>query len=192
MKCDTTTTRFLAILTTVLTLSSLGAESSANCLQSITVDIGTDYFCSHRVNQSAHQSSNDAVEWLCPDLQSALVIAVNLSLGPAAENSEQQDCICIAVPPGDHSISAPVHFNDASVSVFGTGGQPDDVTILCNYTVDVNESRIFDLDYDYTDYTFYFNRSDIVLFENVQFVGCPYPLRIDTVATVKVCGCTFM
>ena len=60
-----------------------------------------------------------------------------------------------------------------------------------NYTVDVIESRIFDLDYNYTDYTFYFNGSEMVTLEMVQFVGCPYPLRLDTVAAVRVHNSTF-
>jgi hypothetical protein len=57
--------------------------------------------------------------------------------------------------------------------------------------VDVDESRIFDLEYNYTDYTFYFNRSEVVSFEMVQFVGCPFPLRLDTVAAVTVSNSTF-
>ena len=186
MQCICKTIVLFLILTSVLNCPSL--QLASNCLQSIAI-VASGNSCT-RINQTDSQS-NDTVQWQCSDLQSALVAAVNLNHS-SLRNSEQQNCISITVPPGDHSISAPVHFSDVSVSVFGAGGQADDVTILCNYTVDVNESRIFDLDYDYTDYTFYFNRSEVVSFENVQFVGCPYPLRLDTVATVIVCGCTFM
>ena len=55
----------------------------------------------------------------------------------------------------------------------------------------MDESRIFDPEYNYTDYTFYFNRSEVVSFEMVQFVGCPYPLRLDTVAAVRIYNSSF-
>ena len=193
MKCDTSTVPFLIAVLTLSSLTESYLRSPANCFQSITVDTGDDQFCSRRVNQSTYQllNFNDAIHWQYPDLQSALVAAVNLSLSPVGENSRQQDSVCIEVPPGDHTLSAPIHFSNASVSLFGTGEEPDDVTIVCNYSVDVNESRIYDMDYDYTDYTFYFNRSEVVSFEGVQFVDCPYPLRLDTVATVRVCNSIF-
>ena len=124
-------------------------------------------------------------EWRCSDLQSALEAAENLFIDlPEQQNSPS--CISIEVPPGDHLITTPIHFNATSVYIYGIGERANNVTIFCNYTVDVNESRIYDMDYDYTDYTFYFNRSEVVSFECVQFVGCPYPLRLDTVATVRV------
>ena len=103
-----------------------------------------------------------------------------------SEFASTSDCVSIVVPAGDHLVTAPVHFGAASVHMFGSGERSEDVTISCNYTVDVDESRIFDLDYNYTDYTFYFNRSEVVSFEMVQFVGCPYPLRLDTVAAVMI------
>jgi hypothetical protein len=109
-------------------------------------------------------------------------------------NGEQQnisDCVSIAVPAGDHLVTAPIHFGAASVYILGSGENSKDVTISCNYTVDVDESRIFERNYTYTDYTFYFNRSEAVSFEMVQFVGCPFPLRLDTVAAVTVSNSTF-
>ena len=128
-------------------------------------------------------------EWLCADLQSALKTAVDIlgddnslmESGTTQQNSS--NCVQIKVPPGDHFISAPLYFGATSLYLFGLGEGPDDVTIFCTYTVDVNESRMFDSNYDYT---FYFDRSQQVSIENVQFVGCPFPLRMDTVATVGV------
>ena len=108
-----------------------------------------------------------------------------------AKQHNISDCVSIALPPGDHLVTAPVHFGAASVHMFGSGESSEDVTISCNYTVDVDESRIFDLNYSYTDYTFYFNRSEVVSFEMVQFVDCPFPLRLDTVAAVTVSNSTF-
>ena len=135
---------------------------------------------------NTHQSGTTN-QWQCADLQSALMIAVELE----DKQQDTSNCISIAVPPGDHLVTEPVYFGAANVSIFGTGQRSDDVTIFCNYTVDVNESWIFDLDYNYTDYTFYFNRSEVVSFEMVQFIGCPYPLRLDTVAAVTMSNSTF-
>ena len=128
-------------------------------------------------------------EWRCGNLQSALEVAEDLFVDTLFDLTEQQctpSCISIEVPPGDHLITTPIHFNATNVYIHGTGEKASNVTISCNYTVDVNESRIFDMNYDYTDYTFYFNRSEIVSFENMQFVACPYPLRLDTVGTLRV------
>ena len=100
--------------------------------------------------------SDNIIQWQCADLQSALMMATDLGSDLVEENSEQQNtsnCISIAVPPGDHLVAAPVHFGAASVYVFGTGERSDDATIFCNYTVDVIESRIFDLDYNCLLYT---------------------------------------
>ena len=160
----------------------------SHCLSlecSTTVIISYNQSSCQRINRSENSK-----EWQCADLQSALESLVYW-FGSGLANDLQapqntSSCISVAVPPGDHFISAPVHFNSTSVYIYGTGESSDNATIFCNYTVDVDQSRIFDPDYSYTDYTFYFNRSEMVSFENVQFVGCPYPLRLDTVATVRV------
>ena len=164
--------------------------SSLHCLQSIAIT-GLGSSCS-RGDQSDSES-NATAQWQCYDLQSALAAAVKLSSKNGMKNLERStsDCVSIAVPAGDHSITAPVHFGAASVYMFGSGESSEDVTISCNYTVDVDESRIFDLNYNYTDYNFYFNRSEVVSFEMVQFVGCPFPLRLDTVAAVTVSNSIF-
>ena len=186
MRCFTTT--LALILSAVFHSSSLELPEN-NCIRSIIVIAGGTS-CS-RVNQLDSQV-NHTVRWQCPDLQSALLAAVDLSSDLAVpENSEQQNCTSLAVPPGVHLISSPAQFFSSNLNMFGTGESSDDVTIFCNYTVDVDESRIFDLNYSYTDYTFYFNRSEMVSFEGVQFVSCPYPLRLDTIATVRVANSTF-
>ena len=160
--------------------------SSRHCLQSIAIT-GTGSSCS-RADQSDTES-NVTAKWQCYDLQSALAAAVKLSSKNEMKNLERStsDCVSIAVPSGDHLVTAPVHFGAASMHIFGSGESSEDVTISCNYTVDVDESRIFDLNYSYTDYTFYFNRSEVVSFEMVQFVDCPFPLRLDTVASSCHC-----
>ena len=164
--------------------------SSLHCLRSIAIT-GLGSSCS--TGDSPDSESNTTAQWQCYDLQSALAAAVKLSSKNGMKNLERStsDCVSIAVPAGDHLVTAPVHFGAASVYMFGSGESSEDVTISCNYTVDVDESRIFDLNYTYTDYTFYFNRSEVVSFEMVQFVGCPFPLRLDTVAAVRIHNSTF-
>ena len=164
--------------------------SSLHCLQLITIT-GLGSSCS-RGDQSDSES-NATAQWQCYDLQSALAAVAELSGSESLEENQQNtsDCVSIAVPAGNHLATAPVHFGAASVYMFGSGESSEDVTISCNYTVDVDESRIFDLDYNYTDYTFYFNRSEVVSFEMVQFLGCPFPLRLDTVAAVRIHNTTF-
>ena len=143
----------------------------------VTIDASNNLPCTRtHHSESTHQ-------WQCDNLQSALMMVVDLT----AQQQSISDCISIIVPAGDHLVTAPVHFGAASVHMFGSG----ESSISCNYTVDVDESRIFDLDYSYTDYTFYFNRSEVVSFEMVQFVGCPFPLRLDTVAAVTVSNSIF-
>ena len=153
---------------------------SPECSMIVTIG-GSNKLCA-RAHQSGHTN-----QWQCADLQSALVMVVDIN----GEQQNTSNCAFIMVPAGDHLVTEPVHFGAASVYMFGSGERSEDVSISCNYTVDVDESRIFDLDYNYTDYTFYFNRSEVVSFEMVQFVGCPYPLRLDTVATVMVSDSKF-
>ena len=174
----------------LLSLVCLASLQSPDCLQSITIT-GVGSTCS-RADQSDSES-NATAQWQCYDLQSALAAVVELSGVENLEESQQNtsDCVSIAVPAGDHLVRAPVHFGAASVHMFGSGESSEDVTISCNYTVDVDESRIFERNYSYTDYTFYFNRSEVVSFEMVQFVGCPFPLRLDTVAAVRIHNSTF-
>ena len=177
----------LTITSLFLILAPTPSLQSTSCSHSITITGGNP--CA-TINQNDSRA-NESVQWRCPDFQSALVAAVSLSSSLVVNTLDQQNCVSIEVPPGDHLITAPVHFGAANVSIFGTGKQPDNATIFCNYTVDVDETRIFDPGYSYTDYTFYFNRSEVVSFEGVQFVGCPYPLRLDTVANVQVCNSIF-
>ncbi len=179
---------FLVLI--LLSLACLASLQSPNCSQSINITgLGTS--CS-RADQSDTES-NITAQWQCCDLQSALAAAADLSGVEILEESQRNisDCVSIAVPAGEHVVTEPVHFGAANVYIFGSGESSEDVTISCNYTVDVDESRIFDLDYTYTDYTFYFNRSEAVSFEMVQFVGCPFPLRLDTVAAVRIRNSTF-
>lgn len=164
----------------------LPSYQSLNC-ESIIIFTALGDNCCSRSNQFDSQTNvTVAVQWQCPDLQSALTKAVNLSSGYTAEIPERQNCVAIAVPPGDHLLKAPIYFNVSRVHIYGSGEKSQNSSIFCNYSVNVNLTRIFDPDYVYTDYTFYFNNSEMVSFENVQLVGCPYPLRLDSIVIVRV------
>ena len=183
---------FVLILHVSLVLAQL---SPTDCSHSVTITTGQN--SCNRLDAEFGGNHTAADQWQCPDLQSALEAAaagmlnqVNSTLD-REEGQNTSNCVSIMLPPGDHFISAPLYFGATSLYLFGLGEGPDDVTIFCNYTVDVNESRMFDPNYNYTDYTFYFDRSQQVSIENVQFVGCPFPLRMDTVATVGVFNSTF-
>ena len=143
----------------------LAISVSPECSVVVTIDASNNLPCTRtHHSESTHQ-------WQCNNLQSALMMVVDLT----AQQQSMSDCTSIIVPAGDHLVTAPVHFGAASVYMFGSGESSEDVTISCNYTVDVDESRIFDLNYTYTDYTFYFNRSEVVSFEMVQFVRLSLP-----------------
>ena len=158
---------------------------SPDCSMDVTIG-GSNNLCTR-----THQSGS-INHWQCADLQSAdLQSALMMVVESNSEWHNTSNCVSIVVPAGDHLVTGPIHFGAASVYMFGSGERSEDVSISCNYTVDVDESRIFDLDYNYIDYTFYFNRSEVVSFEMVQFVGCPYPLRLDTVANVTVSNSIF-
>ena len=172
-------------LVVILTITALNVQLllcfSPEC--STVVIVESDNPCT-KTRQSGSTITN---QWQCADLQSALIMVPSIN----GEQRNTTNCVSIAVPAGDHLVTGPVDFGAASVYMFGSGERSEDVSISCNYTVDVDESRIFDLDYNYTDYTFYFNRSEVVSFEMVQFVGCPYPLRLDTIAAVRIHNSTF-
>ena len=146
---------FLVLI--LLSLVCLASLQSPNCFPSITIT-GLGNSCSRTDSES-----NGTVQWQCYDLQSALVAAVELSgFENLAENQQNtSNCVSIAVPAGDHLVTGPVHFGAASVYVFGSGERSEDVSISCNYTVDVDESRIFDLDYTTTTLTIPFTSTDL-------------------------------
>ena len=182
----------LLILPCLFTSSSPSLYPATNCSLSITIVSGS-------ISCSRLTQSNDTVQQLqCSDLQSALVAAAQLGSDyftpDSSEGLNTSSCVSIAVPVGVHFITEPVHFNDANLFLFADvgGGETEDVaTIHCNYTEDVDESRIFDLDYSYIDYTFYFNRSEAMSFQKLKFIGCPYPIRLDTIAAIEVYNSTF-
>ena len=110
------------------------------------------------------------------DLQTALWLARDLAL-----SGDRRNCVGVVIPAGHHVITSPVDFGNASVAFTGSA---EATTVYCNYTVLVDNRRIF-------NYTLTFGGSGLVSFDSIEFVGCPYPLRLERIRTVAVHNSTF-
>ena len=136
-------------------------------------------------------NSERIAAWNCADLQSALITITSLDLNSTSPPGDTVNCVTISVPPGLHLITAPVHLGSANVQLVGLGQGSDMTTVQCNYTVDVDETRIFDPEYSYVDYTVYLNRSEFFTMSNMDFMDCPYPFRFDTLRSVVIRNSSF-
>ncbi len=107
----------------------------------------------------------------------------------------------LLIPDGEaHYITTPLFLGGISVHFVGISETKDIISnraglngsilqlpsIICDYAVDVDLNRIFDLDYKYEDYVLYFNRSKAVSFRNIELANCPYPIRLNTVGQVNI------
>ena len=140
--------------------------------------------CDHAftVNQQLQDTECNA-DGTCGSLQAA----VNSTLLMSA-NTTSRSCISIIIPNGRHFITEPAFFrSDLDVHFLGSG---DDITLLCSYSTPPLLVP-FSSPSDPRDFTWYFNQSGSVSFENLNFEGCPYPIRLDTVATLRISDCSF-
>ena len=156
--------------------------------------------------------------WYCIDLQSALSALEDLSqstqdrsfdLGNGSSLPNQSstldtgDCVSLFLPAGEpHYITAPLFLGNLSVYFTGIsqseslGNRTSESilqrpSVICDYTVDVDLERIFEPDYEYIDYVLYFNRSKAVVFDNLEIINCPYPVRLNTVDKIIIRNSTF-
>ena len=162
----------------VLMVVSLRKSSSQDCFLCLAVGDEEQPWC-----PPARGDGNNTVVMRLGDLQSALMMIARLD--------EVRGCVRVGLAAGRHVITAPVDFGNASVEFVGAEGSSGPPTIYCNYTVDVDPDRIFDPGYFYVDYTMSFSGSEYVSFDGVEFVGCPYPLRLERVRTVAIHNNTF-
>lgn len=108
----------------------------------------------------------------CSDLQSAIDWTMNTA-----------SCFAeIFLPNGKHSISQQADLQNASLHLVGEG---DNVIVQCDYFADPNLNGSRDI------HTWYFEASDSVAFENVHFIKCGFPIRLDVVRHVLINSCTF-
>lgn len=179
----------------VVFLSSLlaltGSIQEFNCSHQVSVQSinneeqageGTATFCVEKVTGVVGNAS----KWRCSSLQSALEFILKLN------TSENYSCISVLIPSGRHVIDSPVHLGSTSVQLIGLqNGSGSSPTIYCTYKVDVDLDRQFDLSYVYLDYTLYFKRSRYVSIVNLDMFGCQFPLRLDTIGTVRIINSSF-
>lgn len=123
------------------------------------------------------------------DLQAALVAVTGLEAGPMSLPNGVRNCVSVSISEGLHEITAPVDLGNASVEFVGISSPPP--TIRCNYMVNVDPKRIFDPSYSFVNFTLSFAGSERVSFAGVAFVGCPFPIRLETVRTVAILDSTF-
>ena len=90
-----------------------------------------------------------------------------------------KNCTTLELPSGMHRIISQTYFpaNMTSVQFVGVG---EYVSVVCNYS-----------DYIMANYTWYFDHLKSVVIQNLHFEGCPRPLRLDTVAEVKIRSTSF-
>ena len=142
--------------------------------------------CDHAFTVSQQlQETECTADGSCGSLQLAVDSALLISA-----NAASQSCISFTIPNGRHFIMAPAFFHsNLSVHFLGSG---NDVTLLCSYSASPSQTLVpFSSSSDPKHYTWYFNQSESVSFENLNFEGCPYPIRLDTVATLSIRDCSF-
>ncbi len=134
---------------------------------------------------------------VCGELQSALSFIVNTT---SNNSSSPEDCVLLLIPEGEaHYITAPMFLDGINVHFLGVS-ETEDLSnrsglngsglqlpsVVCDYSIQVDLDKIFDLSYIYTDYVLYFNYSTSISFENIEMMNCPYPIRLDTVEQIIV------
>ena len=177
---------FLACLLALSLLQDVSSQFNCNHHVSVNIIINdkeagkwTNTFCVETV-------TGNTSEWRCGSLQSALEFVLKLN---TSVNSST--CISVLIPTGQHMIDSPVHLGSTSLQLIGLQNGSESPTIYCTYRIDVDLDRLFDLDYVYLDYTLYFNRSRSVGIYNLNMFGCQFPLRLDTIGTVRIANTSF-
>ncbi len=153
-----------------------------------------------RAVTTCNQTDNSQGIVMCGELQSALNFILDPEFASNSSNNSLEDCVLLMVPAGQvHYITAPLFLDDINLHFVGVsdtedlsnraglnGSKLQLPSIKCDYFVDVDINRIFELDYDYFDYVLYFYRSSSVSFQNIEMSDCPYPIRVNTVEQITI------
>ena len=110
----------------------------------------------------------------CPSLQAAL----NLTM----KNTEVCNYFVINLQSGVHLITEPIVTN-ASVNFSNIGNGA--VEIVCQFDAEQFYNQTGNL------HSLYFNTSDSVIFENINFDHCPLPIRIFEADNVMIINSSF-
>ena len=105
--------------------------------------------------------------------------AVDHSIAISQSHSLSQGIPTICLPQGHHRITKQTMFYESSIVLVGT----QNTTIECDYDPLPFEEGFH--------YTWHFNQSRLVQFENISFINCPYPFRVIAVQNVTLRDCTF-
>ena len=122
------------------------------------------------VDVHANQPGCSAQDSTCSSSLQSAIDMLNASV-------PEDNCTLIQLPPGTHYITVP--------RLLTTGvhlrGVADNVTISCSY----NRSNVIE------DYSWYFSHPRVVTFEDLNFEGCPLPIRVNAAQTVDIHNCSF-
>ena len=153
--------------------SLLTASSLCNKAINITVDSAL---------QASSSCEADNLMVTCVDLDSAISYTTSLELNTSSSSQISTLRVSIHLHSGTHYITKQSHFGDASVSFLGVGSGVD---IVCDYNETVGgESSL--------NHTWYFNQSDTVRVDNLQFRDCIFPFRMFAVGEVEITNSSFM
>ena len=158
---------FIIILEICLLL--LSTYTIANCVSTVQYD-----YC------SSDQTSISVIHENVTQEYSSLEEAVDHFIAMIQNHSLSQVVPTgICLPQGHHRITKQTMFYESSFVLVGT----QNTTIECDYDPLPFEEGF--------DYTWHFNQSRLVHFENISFINCPYPIRLITVQNVTVRNCIF-
>ena len=121
---------------------------------------------------------------ICVDLDTAIEYVV--SVPQSVQNSSSgvaAGTAIISLPNGVHYITTQTNFGDANVHFVGLD---HGVMVVCDYQADNETSDAAQI------HTWYFNKSENVVLENVHFRNCGFPFRFIFVQQVNIRNCTFM
>ncbi len=186
----------VVLQTSLLQLLILAAgATSEDCYLCLVIEKDGDQILTNSSACDVAKNSNSSVNPILQrfsSLQSALVMIAGLEAELLSSPPETlEKCVTVHISTGHHVITAPVDFGNASVKFLGSKGAAGSPTLHCNYTVEVDLKRILDPGYFDVDYTMKFVGSKYVSFDDVEFIGCPYPLRLERVRTVAIHSSTF-
>ena len=164
---------FQSLLIVLLVGLAPGSSGSSKCYHCFVIG-------DSNLLEACGGNTNITVVQRFEDLQSALAVIPLLEEDFLSLPDGVRNCVHVDVPAGHHVISAPVDMRNASVELAGPAGAVSSPPkVHCNYTsVGVN-------------FTLNFIGSEYVSFRHVDFLGCPYPLRLARVRTVTVHNGTF-
>ena len=93
-------------------------------------------------------------------------------------NATASNCTSIELSPGEHVLSSQALFTAELGALEIRGTREEYVSVVCRYNVETN-------------FTWYFSEISSLRIHNIQFHGCPRPLRIDTATDVELTNCSF-